>query len=176
MTSTNSSRPWRIGGALAAATACALLGTASAQAAGATSAVCTPRFSLSISPGFSLAPTSGTLTSHGETGSLTCTGKIGGHRVTGPGTVGLDETYAGGTCASHVGTGTARISIPTTGGVKHLAGAATSRRTALAVRAEVRFPGARFTGAGVAIPTKGTCALSPLRQALITVTGRLAGT
>ena len=94
----SSSRPRRTGAALAAATACALLATASAQAAGATSAVCTPRISVTISPGFSLAPSSGTLTSHGQRGTLICTGKVGGHRVTGPGTVGLDETYAGGTC------------------------------------------------------------------------------
>jgi hypothetical protein len=168
-------RPRQIGGALAVAATCALIGASSAQAAAATSAVCTPRISVAIDPGFRVRPGSGTLTSHGETGSIVCTGRIGGHRVTGAGTVGLDETYVRGDCLAHVGTGTVRISVPTTAGIKHLTGAATSRRTALGLRAEARFPGARFTGVGVAIPTKGDCVLTPLRQALIAVTGRLRG-
>ena len=56
--------------------------------------------------------------------------------------------------------------------MKHLAGAATSRRTGLGLRAEVRFPGARFA-VTVAVPLQGTCALTPLRRALIAVTGSL---
>ena len=165
----------RIVGVLGAVTAVALLGAASAQAAGSSSAVCVSRIPLTISPGFSPTTGSGTLTSGGERGSITCIGRIGGHRVTGRGSVALDETYTRGSCLSHVGTGTVRVTIPTTAGVVRMVGSATSRRTALGLRAEARFPGGRFSGIGVAIPTEGNCLLTPLRRALITVTGSLAG-
>jgi hypothetical protein len=138
--------------------------------------VCSSRFTVTIAPGFRATPGSGTITSHGEAGTIRCTGTIAGQRVTGPGTVGLDETYANGSCLSHVGTGTATITVPTTAGPKRLVGAATSRRTALLVRAEVRFPGAQFSGIGLAIPLRGSCLLTPMRQALIAVTGTLKGT
>ncbi|MDX6676099.1 MAG: hypothetical protein QOE31_151 [Solirubrobacteraceae bacterium] len=162
-------------GALATVAAAALLGTASAQAAGTTSAVCAPQLSVTISPGFRLTPGSGTLSSGGETGSIICSGEVDGHHVTGPGTVGLDETYAQGDCLSHVGTGTVRVSIPTTAGVVHLVGAATSRRTALGLLADAQFPGVSYSGVGLAIPTQGDCLLTPMRQALITVSGLLSG-
>ena len=162
-------------GLVATLAAGALLGTSSAQASGETSAVCAPQLSVTISPGFRLAPSAGTISSGGETGSIICTGDIDGHRVTGPGTVGLDETYARGDCLSHVGTGTVRASIPTTAGVVHLVGAATSRRTALALVAEAQFPGASYSGVGVAIPTQGDCVLTPMRRALLTVSGMLSG-
>jgi hypothetical protein len=166
----------RIAGVLAAGALAALPATGSAQPAATTSAVCSSRFTVMIAPGFRVTPGSGTITSHGETGTIRCTGMIAGHRVTGPGTVGLDETYTAGGCLSHVGTGTATITVPTTAGPKHFVGAATSRRTALLLRAEVRFPGAQFSGIGLAIPLRGTCVLTPMRQALLSVTGTLKGT
>jgi hypothetical protein len=162
-------------GVVATLAAGALVGASSAQASDATSAVCSPQLSVTISPGFRVAPSAGTISSGGETGSLICTGDVDGHRITGPGTVGLDESYARGDCLSHTGVGTVRVSIPTTAGVVHLAGAATSRRTALALVADAQFPGASFSGAGVAIPTQGDCVLSPMRQALLTVSGMLGG-
>ena len=162
--------------ALAALAVVALSATASAQAAATTVATCSSQFALTISPGFSLTPSSGTLTSHGETGTVVCTGTIDGGRVTGPGTIGLDESYARGDCLSHVGTGTATITVPTTAGPKHLAGAATSRRTGLALSAEVSFPGARFSGIGLAAPLQGSCLLTPMTRALVTVTGTLTAT
>jgi hypothetical protein len=173
MTTNLTSRRHRIVAALAGMTAVALLGATSAQAGGETSALCAPSIPLTITPGFSPTPSSGSLTSHGETGSLVCTGTIGGQLVTGPGTVGLDETYAGADCLGHVGTGTATLTLPTTGGVLHMSGAATSHRTALALVAEVRFPGATFNGVGAALPTQGTCFLTPLRKAVISLTGTL---
>jgi hypothetical protein len=162
-------------GTVSAMAAVGLVGAASAQAAGATSAACVTSIPLTITPGFGPIASSGTLTSHGETGSVTCIGTIGGDRVTGPGTAGLDESYTGGSCLGHLGVGTVSVTIPTTAGSVHMAGAAISRRTGLAVTAEAAFPEGRFSGAGVALPTQGTCVLSPLRGALITLTGTLAG-
>lgn len=163
----------QVAGGIVTLAAAVLGGTASAQAAGETSAVCAPTMSLTITPGFSPESGSGTLTSDGETGSLICTGTLRGHHITSPGSVGLDEAYTGADCLGHVGTGTATVTLPTTGGVIHMSGAATSHRTALAVVAEVDFPDASFNGVGVAIPTHGTCLLTPLRQATISLSGLL---
>ena len=163
----------RTAGVLATLSVIASFATGSAEAATTTKAVCSSQLTVTISPGFSITPGAGTLSSNGKPGIITCIGTIGGHRVTGPGTVGLDERYTHGDCLSHVGTGTATITVPTTAGLKHIAGAATSRRTALALSADVRFPGAHFSGVGLALPLRGSCLLVPMRQALISVTGTL---
>jgi hypothetical protein len=162
---------------MAALAGAALLAAAPAHAADGTSAICTNRVpsTITITPGFSMTPSSGTITTNGQTGSITCVGKIGGHRVTGPGSIGIDETYTNATCTSHVGSGTVSVTIPTTAGIQHLSGALTERRTALVLTADVRFPGGRFSGIGIVIPTLGNCLLTPLRQALLSVTGLLSG-
>ncbi|MDQ3678372.1 MAG: hypothetical protein M3401_16500 [Actinomycetota bacterium] len=175
MNTTTTHRRLRIAGALAALATVALLAAAPAHAADATSALCTNRFTITITPGFSMTPTSGTVTTHGQTGSITCVGEIDGHRVTGPGTMGIDETYTHVTCLSSVISGTIRISVPTTAGIKHMVGALTVKRTALVVQPEARFPRARFSGIGIVVPTQGNCFVTPLRQALLSVTGSLTG-
>ena len=166
--------PLRVGGALATFAAAALLAAAPAQAAGKTSAACASQFTSTINPGFSAVPSSGTQTTNGETGTLACVGKIAGRRITGIGSVGYDSSYTAGTCASETTTGTVRGTIPTAAGDQHLVGALTVQRTALTVRAQVQFDGFRYTGTGVAIPTQGNCLVTPLRQALIVLTGTLS--
>jgi len=167
--------PLRIAGALATCAAAALLTTAPAEAAGKTSAACTNHFVATISPGFSPIATAGTQTTNGQTGSIACVGRIAGHRVTGIGTIGFDATYSGGTCASETATGTVRATIPTTGGPQHLVGALTVRRTALSISATVRFNhGIRYRGVGTPIPVQGNCAMTPLQQAVIVLTGTLS--
>jgi hypothetical protein len=150
--------------------------SAPAQAAGATSATCTSLFTITITPGWSMTPTSGTVTTHGETGSVTCVGKIDGQSVSGAGTIGIDETYTNVTCPSSIITGVIRLTIPTTAGIKHMEGALRVRRIGLVVQPEADFPSAHFSGIGVATPTKGTCFLTPLKQAQLSVTGTLSGT
>jgi len=150
--------------------------SAPAQATGATSAICTNLFTITITPGWSMTPTSGTVTTHGETGSVICVGQIDGHRVTGAGTMGIDETYTNVTCPSSIITGIIRMTIPTTAGIKHMKGALHVRRIGLIVRPKADFPNAQFSGIGVAIPTQGTCLLTPLTQARLSVTGTLSGT
>ncbi|MCA1699730.1 MAG: hypothetical protein LC790_12835 [Actinobacteria bacterium] len=166
--------PLRIGGALATLAAATLLTAAPAQAVGKTSAACASQFTSTISPGFSTAPSSGTQTTNGETGTVTCVGKIAGRRITGIGSIGYDSTYTAGTCASETASGTVRATIPTAAGDQHLVGALTVQRTALAIRAQVKFGGFQYTGIGVAIPIEGNCFLTPLRRALIVLTGTLS--
>jgi hypothetical protein len=165
-------RPWVV--AVFAALTVALLAVVPAQAARATSAVCVTSFTGTFTPGFSVTPGSGTLTTNGQTGSFSCVGKIGGDRVTGTGSVGVDETYTGA-CLSHVGTGTVRIIVPTTAGTKDIVGALTVRRTALVVRPSVQFSGMRYSGIGISIPMEGNCFVTPLRRARISLVGLMSG-
>jgi hypothetical protein len=162
--------------AAVAAAAITTLAPAAAQAAEPTAAVCENTFTATISPGFSLIPTSGTETTDGETGTILCAGMIRGHRVTGLGAIGFDTTYTASTCTSESSTGTVQFTVPTTGGTQRVEGALAVWRTALAVRVEVRAPDMSFTGIGVVVPTEGTCLLSPIRQALISITGSLSAT
>jgi hypothetical protein len=164
----------RIVGLLGALTV-ALLAAAPAHAAGGTAAVCTTRFTATITPGFSTTAGSGTFTTNGQTGTMSCVGRIGGDRVTGPGSVAVEEGYTGA-CVSHSGTGTVRVMLPTTGGMKDMTGARTIKRTGLVVHPEVRFPGARYSGIGVSIPKEGNCFVTPLRRALVLLVGVIRGT
>lgn len=168
-------RSRRVGAALAALTAVALPAATPAHAARATSATCVHQFTSTITPGFTVTPSSGTQTTHGETGTIACVGRLAGHRITGPGSVGYDLAHRGATCLSLTASGgTVRITIPTTAGRKHFAGVLSVRRTALAVSASAQFPGFRYRGNGVAIPKQGMCPITPLRQALIVLTGSLS--
>jgi len=166
--------PPRIAGALATLAAATLLTAAPAQASGKTSAACASQFTATISPGFSAVPSPGTQTTHGETGTVACVGKINGRRITGPGPIGFDSTYTEGSCAAETASGTVRATIPTAAGDQHLVGALAVQRTALTIRAQVKFGGFQYTGIGVAIPKEGTCFLTPLRRALIVLTGTLS--
>jgi hypothetical protein len=176
MSTTRFHETLRIGRSVAALAAVALLAAAPAQAAGTTSAVCAGAFKASVSPGFSLTPSSGTVTTNGEVRSLTCAGRIDGQRVTGAGTVGADYVYApGSTCLSHAGSGTVRLTLPTAAGTKHMVGALTVHRAALVLSIDAQFPTARFNGIGVVLPLAGSCLFTPWRRALVSVTGLLTG-
>jgi hypothetical protein len=140
-----------------------------------TAAACITTFTGTFTPGFSMTPGSGTLTTNGETGAFTCLGRIGGDRVTGPGVIAVDESYTG-SCLSHTGTGTVRITIPTSGGSKDMTGTLTVRRTGLIVTPIVQFPDARYRGIGLTIPAEGNCFATPLRRAHIALLGVMRGT
>ena len=162
-------------GTLAAVGAATLLATAPAYAAGKTSAACASQFTSTISPGFSITPSSGTQTTGGQSGTVACIGKINGRRISGIGSIGYDSTYTAGTCASETTTGTVRATIPTAAGDQHLVGALTVQRTALMIRAQVQFDGIRYSGIGPAIPLQGNCTpATPLQRVLIILTGTLS--
>jgi hypothetical protein len=175
MSTTTAQGRRRIAGALAALTTAALLAAPPAHAAGTTSAVCTTLFTATVAPGFTLIPGTGTVSTQGDNGLLVCAGTIDGHRVTGPGRVGVHYTYSRGSCLAHLGAGTVTFSVPTTAGTKHMTGAVTVRRVALVILAEVRFPTARIRAVGVPVPTQDTCVTSPLRRFVVSVTGVLSG-
>jgi hypothetical protein len=165
----------QLGAAVAALAPVVLIAATPAQAAGRTSAVCVHQFTTTISPGFTLAPTSGTQTTNGETGSIACVGTIAGNRITGTGSVGYAMAHRGASCSSEKGSGTVSATIPTTAGAQHLVGVLTVQRTALAIRATGQFVRLRYSGVGVAIPKQGMCPVSPLRRAVLVFTGTLSG-
>lgn len=151
-------------------------GAATAEAAPATSAVCTGLITLHISPGFDLRPGAGVVGSGGETGTVRCAGTLEGRLITGRGTFSVEETYAsGGGCLSDRSSGTVSTTLPTTGGPLHLVGALTARRIGLVEFIDIEFPRARFSATGVVVPVVGTCATTPLTRALLSVTGVLSG-
>jgi hypothetical protein len=162
------------------AAGCALLAAAlapaGAHAAPATDALCTAVFTAQISPGFSARPGAGTVTSGGETGTLVCTGRAYGRRITGVGTFSVEEAYTtGAACLSDKSTGQVAVTIPTAGGPIHVVGALTGRRLGLVDIVEIAFPGARFKGTALIVPTRGNCILAPLTRATVSVTGTLRG-
>lgn len=173
MNSTRIQRSRHALAALAVVAAAAPIVAGPAHAASPTSAVCSERITATFSPGFTMTRASGTGTSGGEKGSLSCTGTVNGHRVTGFGSVGFDETYSDANCTSDRSAGTVSVTIPTMAGPQHLVGALTARRTALALLLEIDFPQAHYSGTGIVIPTLGNCLLTPLRRAVLLMTGSL---
>lgn len=173
-------RAARIARAVAAVAGVALLAAAPAQAGADTSAVCSVTFpAASISPPFKplvLTPGWGTVTSGGPTGTVGCVGSLGGDWITGAGTAALVYAYSNGTCVSHVGLGTATWSIPTAAGVKVLTGTLSVRRIGLSVLAELRFPDALASLAGLLVPLVGDCVLTPLSKVGVTLAATLVGT
>jgi hypothetical protein len=150
--------------------------TAGAEAAPATDAECTAVVTAHISPGFSATPGSGVVTSAGQTGTVVCTGRLYGHRITGPGTMGFEENYTtGAACFSDQSSGRLTTTLPTTAGPIQIAGALTGHRLGLVQFVDIAFPQARYSGAGPLVLLKGTCFLTPITQALVTVTGTLRG-
>jgi len=161
-------RPW-IAGFL-----CALLlpalGAWPAHAQGGTSAVCSLRIPANLTPGFSRTSSTGTYGTGGETGTITCSGTVDGHRVTGPGSFGFKGTYTG-ECFGNVGSGTYFFTVPTDVGQMHFTGTYTETRIGLTGPVEASQPGARFSGPLVVAPTKGDCVTAPVTEVLINIAG-----
>jgi hypothetical protein len=146
-----------------------------AQAAQATDAACTSVFTAYVSPGFGLDPSSGTGTSRGETGTLACTGKIDGHRITATGTMGFEETYRNAACVTDDSSGRFFATLPTTGGPIQLGGVLEAHRIGFLEFVEISFPRAHFSGLGPIVPTQGNCVFRRITQALLSITGAMRG-
>src|SRR5581483_5909741 len=87
---------------------------------------CTFEVDVTLSPGLSRQPSSGTFDSKGETGRLDCQGSVGGKPVTGRGTFGAEGRYGidgnGDDCRSKEGRGdgTGHFTVPVEGGSEHV--------------------------------------------------------
>ena len=130
---------------------------------------CSFKFDADVNPGLSNAPSSGTVTSNGETGTVTCQGKVNGKSVTGPGKYGMAGRYGTAnpdTCTSGgEGDGTTSMTFPTADGPQHVEAPFTYTYGALqnGVLA-VTFKGETWSGTAEVRPTKGDCASAPLSK------------
>jgi hypothetical protein len=132
-----------------------------------------------ISPGLSSEPSSGTVSTGGETGTMECQGTVNGKRATGPGTFGADGRYGtqgADTCASG-GEGDAHQSftVPTEGGSEHVDNDVTFTYGALSGGAVVggEFKSDRFSGTFEITPTEGDCVTAPVTRVHFTARGTL---
>src|SRR5262245_6165628 len=99
---------------------CWLIGLGGAAGAADTQTHCTFSTTVTLAPGLSVAPSSGTFTSGGETGTVSCDGPVRGIVPTGPGTLGVVGRYGTkdpSTCFGGQGEGRFSFTFPTATGV-----------------------------------------------------------
>jgi len=141
---------------------------------------CTAEVDLTVAPGLSNSPSSGTWTTNGETGTITCTGRLGGYEVTGPGTIGGHGRYGvndPASCRGGDADGPQFFSIPTSGGIQHI------RNDHFVTYGPLKgdgpyggeFRGPRFSGTFQARPVEGDCVTAPITKAHFAVKGTMRG-
>ena len=107
-------RGLRFGAAIATVGAFGLL--VPPPAMGAAKTKCNFTSTITLQPGFSLVPSTGTFSSGGETGTVTCDGPVRGIVPTGPGTLGVEGRYGTrdpDTCFGGEGEGRFSFTFPT---------------------------------------------------------------
>jgi hypothetical protein len=141
---------------------------------------CTFEFVAIAAPGISTAPTSGTIATDGETGTFTCTGPVGGHQVTGPGTLGLRGRYGitgGDTCQwGGEGDGVDSLTVPTSGGDQRISNTVTSMAYGTLHGPgplSGTFDGDRMSGTFEFRPLDGDCVSEPVTRFRVTGQGIL---
>jgi hypothetical protein len=180
-----------LGAALVAAVAWVASGAAAVGADAAQATACRFSAEFDLAPGLSLTPTSGTFTSGGETGSITCSGRVDGRMVTGPGTFGADGRYGtadGDSCVSggegsatqsftlRTGDGPVPIGNPITFTYQPVPGPPGDREAAEVIPPAVasgRFSGPRFSGTFEVTALKGDCVTGPVTRVRLDGRGTL---
>lgn len=140
---------------------------------------CTFDFELTLSPGLSMSPTTG---SHSGTGPITCDGLVNGQQPTGNGTLTDDGRYGTkdpDTCSGSEGDGTDTIEVPTAAGIEtvisrytYTAGDRVPTQGGLAAGS---FKGTRFTGTFEFTPLEGDCVTAPVTKVRLFGEGVLHG-
>lgn len=149
------------------------------QAQGASGTPCTFEYDAVMSPGLSNSPSSGTLTTNGETGTITCNGPVNGKQPTGPGTFGVDSRYGtkqGATCQSGGDVeGVLAFTIPTSSGAEHMTSHFTATFGGLQNGViHGQFEGDRMSGTSEGTPQDGDCATRPVTKGHVTGKGTLS--
>ena len=146
-------------------------GISTATAAGGGGTHCTWQFDVVAAPGLSTNPSSGTVTTNGETGTSSCDGPVNGNNPTGAGRSGYDGRYGTknpDTCQSGgEGAGTFTITIPTSAGDQRISDA-DNTYTYGAFKAGApfsgEFKGSRMSGTFDVQPLDGDCASKPVTK------------
>lgn len=140
---------------------------------------CTFELDVTLSPGLSSRPSSGSFDSNGESGKLDCQGNVGGKPASGRGTFGADGRYGtagdGDHCYSKEGRGdgTAHFTVPVEGGSEHVDDPFT-----LTYRVDGRsvvgdITGRRFTGTFDVTKADGDCLRNPVKHIRLKGRGHL---
>jgi hypothetical protein len=143
-------------------------------------APCAFEVNISLSPGLSRSPSSGTFDSRGESGTLDCQGDVGGHPAAGRGSFGAEGHYGtagnGDHCQSKEGRGdgTAHLTVPVEGGGRQHVDdpfTLTYRVDGRSVVGEIT--GQRFTGTFDVTQADGDCLWHPVTRIHIKGKGHL---
>jgi len=142
------------------------------RAAGPTA--CTFNMDNAISPGLSTSPSSGTFTSNGETGTITCDGPVNGKQPSGPGKIGQSGHYQGTCQSGGSGDFVATLTIPTSSGAQHVTDTGTLTFGGIQGGLfNAQFQGDRMSGTAQVRPTQGDCVTTPTTKAHETANGTL---
>lgn len=158
-----------------------LLGVSPApvRAAGDGGTPCTFQVDVTLSPGLSRDPSSGTFDSKGESGKIDCQGDVGGQPASGPGTFGTEGRYGtdgdGDDCRSKEGRGdgTAHLTVPVKDGSEHVDDAFTMTYRVDGRSVVGQITGRRFTGSFDVTQADGDCLWRPVTRIRIKGKGHL---
>ena len=132
---------------------------------------CSFEFVITLSPGLSMGPSSGT---HDGDGLVTCEGLVNGKQPTGSGTLGDTGPYGTkdpDSCSGGEGTGVDTLKIPTAGGLETVISEFTftfgDRLPTHGGLGAGEFKGSRFSGWFEFTPTKGDCVTAPVTEAKV---------
>ena len=140
---------------------------------------CTFEYDVVASPGLSTSPSSGTITSNGETGTVDCKGPVNGQQPTGVGTAGFEGRYGtndADTCQSGgEGDGVISMTIPTANGPERIRNNLTYDYGAVSAGTpfSIKFEGDRMSGTLEITPTQGDCASKPITKGHVKGKGTL---
>lgn len=141
-------------------------------------AVCTFAADFEVLPGFSAAPSKGTFSTGGETGSVDCVGLVYGQEVLGAGTFGFEGQYGtgpsgGDTCSEGQGVGTFSMHIPTSLGIIHVRGTFTEQFVGNGGQFAGQAPVMEVSCLYEFRPTQGDCVTTPARAETLTGQGAI---
>jgi hypothetical protein len=140
---------------------------------------CAFEVDVSLSPGLSREPSSGTFESNGESGNFDCQGDVGGQPATGRGSFGADGRYGidgdGDDCRSKEGQGdgTAHFTVPVEGGTQHVDDPFTMIYRVDGRTVVGQITGQRFSGTFNVTQAEGDCLWKPVTKIRIKGKGHL---
>jgi hypothetical protein len=131
---------------------------------------CTFESTITLQPGLSVIPSSGTFTSGGETGTVACDGPVRGIIPTGPGTLGVDGHYGTkdpDTCFAGEGDGRFHFTFPTATGQGKRSNVFTFSFSPIGL-SRSGFTGDGFGGGFDEVrPEEGDCFVHPVTKILV---------
>ena len=139
-----------------------------------------------LDPGLSVQPNSGSFTTGGETGTMSCSGPVEGRQPSQPGTFGAEGRYGttdpDSCLTGGEGTGVQSFTIPTEQGPVHVVNPITFTYHPVSSTAPGPIPGPiasgefrgpRYSGTFDVTALKGDCVTGPVTRVRLTAQGRL---